>query len=425
MAGGPLNTSAANLVTVAGTATAALAGGSENSYVNGPIARVLPASAPAGIWLFPIGKGTYKALELVNPTIGAGTVTVQAEVFDTGSGGTAGAGLDAINNNRYWNAQITAGSVNFTNATVRVTELNSTGNALGRSSTQTGAYASVGGTLLPATVASASSITSLGFFAVGRLSGTPTFPGGTYTVCPAGCNYATLTAAMADLSGKIIIGPIVYSLTSTYNSSGETFPIVVPANGGSNATNTMTIKPGAGASPAISGSSASSIVELAGADYVTIDGSNTNGGTTRDLTIQNTNSAANTAAVWLASQGTNAGATFDTIKNCNIRANGGGGGTTAGIFGIFAGGTPIPTNGSNNNFLTIQNDQIDTAYEGIAVRAVAATPLDGINKGLNINNNTIGSASPSNYVTVRGIELIGTVGAIVTQNEIFNQITTA
>src|SRR5205814_3574543 len=111
----------------------------------------------------------------------------------------------------------------------------------------------------------------------------------------------------------------------------------------------MTIKAGGGATPTIIGSSSSAVIELQGADYLTIDGSNTNGGTTRDLTIQNTNSAANTAAVWLASQGTNAGATFDTIKNCNIRANGGGGGTTAGIFGIFAGGTPIPTNGSNNN----------------------------------------------------------------------------
>jgi hypothetical protein len=59
---------------------------------------------------------------------------------------------------------------------------------------------------------------------------------------------------MADLSGKIIIGPILYSLTSTYNSSTETFPIVVPANGGSNATSTITIKPGSGATPTISGS---------------------------------------------------------------------------------------------------------------------------------------------------------------------------
>ena len=428
VAGGPLNTSSANLVTVAGTATAAIAGGSENSYVNGPLARVLPGGLSTGsIYLLPIGKSVYKALELVNPTTSGGTVTVQAEVFDTGSGGTVGSGLDAINNNRYWNAQLTGGSVNFTGSDVRVTELNSTGNALGRSSTQTGSYASIGGTLLPATVQSTTHPTALGFFAVGRVTGTPTFPGGTYTVCPSGCNYATLTAAMGDLSGKIIIGPVLYSLTSTYDSSTETLPIVVPANGGSNATNTITIKPGSGATPTISGSSASSIIELAGADYVTIDGSNTNGGSTRDLTIQNTNSASNTAAVWLASQGTNAGATFDTIENSNIRANGGGAGSTAGIFGIFAGGTTVSTNGNNNNFLTIQNDQIDTAYEGIAVRIVSTSPsiaLDGINKGLNINNNTIGSGSPSNYVTFRGIELIGTIGASVTQNEIQNQITT-
>ena len=224
LAGGPLNTSSANLLTVAGTATSAIAGGSENSYVNGPLAVVLPGGLVTGsTYLFPVGKSVYKAFELVNPTTGAGTVTVQAEVFDTGSGGTAGSGLDAINNNRYWNAQLTGGSVNFTGSDVRVTELNSTGNALGRSSTQTGSYASIGGTLLPATVQSTTHPTALGFFAVGRVAGTLTFPGGTYTVCPSGCNYANLTAAMADLSGKIIIGPILYSLTSTYDPSTGNF----------------------------------------------------------------------------------------------------------------------------------------------------------------------------------------------------------
>src|SRR5205823_1213923 len=121
------------------------------------------------------------------------------------------------------------------------------------------------------------------------------------------------------------------------------------------ATNTMTIKPGGGATPTISGSSPSAIIELQGADYVTIDGSNTNGGTTRDLTIQNTNTASNTAAVWLASQGTNAGATFDTMKN---------------------------------------------------------------------SNNTIGSNNSGAYNTFRGIELVGALAPVVTQNEIFNQITT-
>src|SRR5207244_641124 len=137
-AGGPLNTSSANLITLTGTNAAALAGGSENAYVNGPIARTLPANLVSGsTYVFPIGKSLYKAFELVNPTTNAGgTVTVQAEVFDADSGGTPGVGLDAINHDRYWNVQITAGAANFTNSSVRLTERNSTGNAIGQSAAQ-------------------------------------------------------------------------------------------------------------------------------------------------------------------------------------------------------------------------------------------------------------------------------------------------
>src|SRR5207237_211742 len=220
-------------------------------------------------------------------------------------------------------------------------------------------------TLAPATVLPTPTVSSLDFYAVRRLTGTPTFPGGPYTIGTGG-NYSTLTAAMADLSGKIIIGPISYSLLSTYSSGGETFPIVVPANGGSNATNTITIKPAAGVTVNISGSSASSILKLNGADYVTIDGSNTVGGTSRDLTIQNTSTAASTAAIWVASLGANAGATFDTLKNLNVRA---GATATAGIYGILAGGATISTTsaGDDNDFLTIQNNAVDTAFEGIVV----------------------------------------------------------
>src|SRR5207244_11580754 len=64
VAGGPLNTRSENLITLAGTsATGALAGGSEDSYLNGPIARVLPAGLPGTVtYVFPIGKGNYKGL---------------------------------------------------------------------------------------------------------------------------------------------------------------------------------------------------------------------------------------------------------------------------------------------------------------------------------------------------------------------------
>ena len=164
-----------------------------------------------------------------------------------------------------------------------------------------------------------------------------------------------------------------------------------------------------------------SIIKLNGADYVTIDGS-ADGGGSRDLTIQNTSAATGTAAIWLASLGTTAGATYDTIKNVNVRAGSVMGGTTTNIFGIFAGGAAVATNGDNNDYLTVQNNQIDSAYEGIAVRV--ATVLNGINNGLTINGNMIGSANAANYVQFRGIELIGAVAPVVTQNEIYNLITT-
>ena len=108
---------------------------------------------------------------------------MQAEVFDADSGGHRGHRpgrdqpqplLERPDHERRRRTSRTRG--------VRVTELNSTGNALGQSASQAGAYDSVGGTLLPATVQSAAPVTSLGYFAVGRVAGTPTFPGGTYTV---------------------------------------------------------------------------------------------------------------------------------------------------------------------------------------------------------------------------------------------------
>ena len=50
----------------------------------GPLVRTLPANLVTGsTYTFPVGKGSFKMLELVNPTTNAGgTVTIEAEVFD-------------------------------------------------------------------------------------------------------------------------------------------------------------------------------------------------------------------------------------------------------------------------------------------------------------------------------------------------------
>ena len=88
-----------------------------------------------------------------------------------------------------------------------------------------------------------------------------------------GGDHTTLTAAIAELNAKELNGPLTLTLTdATYPS--ETFPIVINANTGSSATNTVTINVATGVSPTISGSSAVAIIKINGANYVTIDGSN-------------------------------------------------------------------------------------------------------------------------------------------------------
>jgi len=78
----------------------------------------------------------------------------------------------------------------------------------------------------------------------------PGFPGGNYRIggtgtTPAtGCTYVDLTAALADISWREITGPINLILTKDYSSNEEdTFPLIVKAVLGQDATNTITIKP--------------------------------------------------------------------------------------------------------------------------------------------------------------------------------------
>src|SRR5205085_7868226 len=140
------------------------------------------------------------------------------------------------------------------------------------------AYNSIGGVVSGATIGpSTTTVTSLGFFAIGRLTGQArrieSSISGTFTVGVGG-NYTTLTAAVADLNSKFMTGPVTFSLTDNSYPS-ETYPITINPNGGNSSTNTITIKPATGATPSFSGSSATALIVLNGIDYVTIDGSNT------------------------------------------------------------------------------------------------------------------------------------------------------
>jgi len=237
---------------------------------------------------------------------------------------------------------------------------------------------------------------------------------GNYNV-GAGQTYATLTAAVADLNLKEITCPVTLTLTDASYSASETFPLVINAMAGASAVNTVTIKPAAGASPVISGNSATSIFKFNGTQYLIIDGSNS-GGITRNLTITNTATSGTTAVVWLGNPLTGQGVMNCTVKNCNISN----GFNTSGAYGIFIGaGSAIGTNGSDNHNIAINNNAISKAYYGI----YASGASTGLINNLVINDNTLGSTVSSDYIGYFGIYLSGANAPQVKGNEVYNMIT--
>ena len=401
LSSGKLNTSSVNLLTLSATTTGAVSGGSAATFVNGPLVRTLPASLVSGsTYTFPVGKGSFKMFELVNPTTNSGgTVAVQVEAFDSDSGGTGGIGFSDINHNRYWSAQITSGAANFTNTTVRLTEQGTVAaNAIGQSATQNGSYASIGGAVSGATIGVSSATTSLGFFAVGVLTGAPTISG-TFTVGVGG-NYTTLTAAVADLNAKLMTGPVTFLLTDSGYVS-ETFPITISPNGGNSSVNTLTIKPTSGpsaSSPSISGSATTALIILNGIDYVTIDGSNI-GGSTRNMTLTNTNTSTTSAVIWGQTIGTADPTTNNTIKNLNIVGNA----NTTTLIGVGFGSSSISSSslGTRNDNNRVQNNNIIQLQFGIYSQGASST------------NKNLGTVITSNLLGGTGASALGRAGIFV------------
>jgi hypothetical protein len=200
---------------------------------------------------------------------------------------------------------------------------------------------------------------------------------GTFTIGATGASFTTVKAAFDSINASTVTGAITLDINTDY-AGDVVFPISLNAvNYGAGGPFVITLKPATGATPIIQGVSATSIIKLNGADYVTIDGSNS-GGTERSLTIINYNNIANTATIWLSSLGAGAGCTNNTIKNLNIR--GGSRQDTAAntTWGIIACGATLGTaidGADNDNNLFTNNAIVRVAY-GIFVRGAVANTND-------------------------------------------------
>jgi hypothetical protein len=227
--------------------------------------------------------------------------------------------------------------------------------------------------------------------------------------------YPTITAARNDLILRGVSGPVTFLLVDT-NYPSETYPIELTAFGGASATNTVTFKPATGVQAVIPGSTTQTTATLrlnTDGQYYIIDGSNTVGGTTRDLSII---APAVVPAVHFFSNGSN-----NVVKNCIIQSQQT---STASGSLILAAGTasnnnlidncwfrPVPSAAvyaigvylfsstlSSNNTLS-NNEFVDFSARGITMQGAA-----GVNGNKAIGN-LIHQTTPSTATTIYGVYL--------------------
>ena len=228
---------------------------------------------------------------------------------------------------------------------------------------------------------------------------------GTYSIGAAGVvigetgNYATFSEAITALNNNGVTGPCTFYFT-TNGTYTETNDVALGCTGTS-ATNTITFKPYTGIVCTLSltltaniggasidgfiaiGSPTQLNTNLVSTNYITIDGSNTIGGTTKDLTISGATTS-NTKSV-IRIFGNN---DFITIKNCIINNNCTSASSTApiNVTNWFAVSNFTPDN------LTIQNNTLNSIAAngsiGIQLSISTGTPTTGMT-GIVIQNNII------------------------------------
>jgi len=172
-------------------------------------------------------------------------------------------------------------------------------------------------------------------------------------------------------------------VTVTGNSTSETGTVSLNAG----AWTSITISPSGGAGRTISGavSAGSPLLNLNGADNVTIDGLKTGG---NSLTISNTtvSGTSNTSTIRFIG-----GATNNTITNCSIQGSFNSSTITTNGGTIFFSTDANTANGNDNN--TISNNDIGPAGTNLPVKAIygnGSTTTTAIgNSGNIINNNNI------------------------------------
>ncbi len=261
--------------------------------------------------------------------------------------------------------------------------------------------------------------------------------------------YTTVNGAFAAINAGTHQGAITISIVS---NSTETAACVLNSSGAGSANYTSVLLRPVNDGVTIAGPTVTGrgLIELNGADNITIDGDNPNtSGINKNLTITNTaaTTVTFTSVIRIATSTLITTANNVTIKNCNLNGSGNSfnvsgntsfTATQAGTNVIFAGAgastaavTTAPSaltsnvqnsaSGQTWTNLTIDNNSINSAGKGICLGGTT----DDVCPTLTITNNIIGNptAGATNQIYWRGISINGgfgsATGTLISGNTIY------
>ncbi len=238
-------------------------------------------------------------------------------------------------------------------------------------------------------------------------------------VNPGAGTYPTLADAFAAINAGTHTGAITVDIVADTTEPvvvGSASAILNASGAGGASYTSIVISPSGGAARTISGAATAgfALIDLNGADNVTINGLNAGGNT---LTIANTTVSATSGTSTIRFIG---GATNNTITNSNIQGSGTMPVATNGAV-IFFSTDVVTTNGNDNN--TISNNNIGPAGANLPTKGIlgnGSTSTTAIgNSGISITNNNIfdffGAASTSAGIATNG----GCNAWSITNNRLF------
>ncbi|WP_210518218.1 T9SS type A sorting domain-containing protein [Hymenobacter terricola] len=233
---------------------------------------------------------------------------------------------------------------------------------------------------------------------------------GTKSVGPAaGADYPTLTAAFSALSINGVCGPLVLELQSAYVSTTETFPLVY--NYAGTATNTVTVRPAAGATNlSITSTVAGAAFNIFGGKYLILDGRPGGSGSpvsgaalATDLTIASTST--NGIPMQFTSD-----ATFNVVEHTQI-------------IGVGNNVSSYPNVNFTGTTTTLGNSDNTLQYNTIKDGATTPVTLVYSGSSLNSRNSIIGNNLSNFYLSAgsaygMNINSAGT-GWVISGNSIY------